>query len=261
MKVWEPGELLPRVHPGVWSEVEPRTSESKEADPGRDRGQRELLRLETALREREQELLQALEDRETICQDLHDGVLQTLYAVGLGLETSKTFLREDPERAAEHLEHAIAQLNEAMREVRSLIAGLSFDVLNAEDLQATLENVAAKLTRSAPLCVSVRTERQAATQLSRTQRMQLIYIVQEAISNTIRHARATTGEIALVHENGSLQLTVADNGTGFEIDQMVPRGHGLANMAARARRVGASLRIQSCPGKGTLVTVRFPGSP
>ncbi len=215
---------------------------------------------EQALRERKQQLLQALEDRDTICQDLHDGALQSLYSVGLGLETCKSFLAEDPEQASQHLEHAISQLNGVMREMRYFITGVKSDVLIAGDLQTALQKLVGRLVRSSSMHYRVSIEADAATRLNRAERMQLLYIVQEAVSNTLRHARAKAGLVRLTDRQHAIQLMIQDDGVGFDSRQVNGHGQGLRNIASRVQKVSGDLQVHSEPGKGTQITVRFRGA-
>lgn len=215
--------------------------------------------VEQALREREQQLLQALEDRDTICQDLHDGALQSLYSIGLGLETCKSFLAEDPAQAREHLEHAITQLNSVMREVRYFIAGVRSDVLIAGDLQTSVERLVNGLSRCNSMQYQVRIEPEAATRLRLAERMQLAYIVQEAISNSLRHGSARGGLVSLAEGHDGVQLTIQDDGVGFDSRRVNGHGHGLKNMTSRARKIGGQIQIQSEPGQGTRIIVNFSG--
>lgn len=215
---------------------------------------------EQALREREQQLLQALEDRDTICQDLHDGALQFLYSVGLGLETCKSFLAEDPDQAKEHLDHAITQLNGVMREVRYFIAGIRSDVLIALDLQATVEKLVHRLARSSSTEFRVSIDPEAATKLRRSERMQLVYIVQEAVSNSLRHAKARGGLVRLSDKPHAVLLTIQDDGIGFDSRKLNGHGHGLKNIASRVQRVGGDLKVHSQPGRGTQITISFCGA-
>lgn len=215
--------------------------------------------VEQALREREQQLLQALEDRDTICQDLHDGALQSLYSVGLGLETCKSFLAEDPGQARQHLEHAITQLNGVMREVRYFIAGVRSDVLIVSDLQTSVEKLVNQLARSSSMQFSVSIDPAAATGLRLAERMQLVYIVQEAISNCLRHAHARAGVVRLTGGPDSVKLTIQDDGIGFDSRRVNGHGHGLRNMALRVRKVGGELQVHSEPGQGTQITISFCG--
>lgn len=276
-KIGGPGELLRHVHRAVLSnmdayavELERVVGERNRAEKALTRAREELERrvrnrtaeldaANAALREREQQLLQALEDRDTICQDLHDGALQSLYSVGLGLETCKSYLGEDPARAREQLDHAITQLNGVMREVRYFIAGVRSDVLIAGDLQTSVERLVNGLSRSGSMQCQVRIDPEAATRLRLAERMQLAYIVQEAISNSLRHAQARGGLVRLVEGHRGVQLTIRDDGAGFDSRRVNGHGHGLKNIASRVRKIGGELRIHSEPGQGTQITVDFCG--
>ena len=212
-------------------------------------------RVEEALREREQQLLQALDDREAISQDLHDGVLQLLYAVGLGLESCKPLVHDDPRQALEQMDQAIAQLNSVLRDVRQFIAGLDGYVPLGVDLEKTLQNLVRKLTRAHNTQVKLSVDASAASRLTRNEATHLTYIVQEALSNSLRHGAAATGGVWLGWREDSIHLEVWDDGTGFDVETARGWGHGLGNMASRAQKLGGQLRIGSQAGQGTRVSL------
>ncbi len=220
----------------------------------------ERKRIEEALREREQQLLQALEDREAISQDLHDGVLQSLYAVGLALETSKPLIHEHPASALELLDQAVDQLNSLMREVRYFIAGLEAQPLQSGSFVSTLETLLAKLSRTHSMQIGLSVDPIVAANLSHKETVHLFYIVQEALSNSLRHGHARTGRISLASQNGGICLNVQDDGVGFDPKIVGPHGHGLGNMASRARKLGGELRIESQPGQGTSISLTVNGA-
>ena len=91
-----------------------------------------------------------------------------------------------------------------------------------------------------------------------TQEEQLLNIAREALSNSMRHAQATHRSVRLSHTEDTIRLVIRDNGNGFASRHQLPRGHGLANMDARAKKILARLTLDSASGKGTCVTVDVP---
>lgn len=218
-------------------------------------GEIERLRAEDALRERERELRDALEERERISQDLHDGILQSLYAVGLGLEASKAYFCEETGEPTKNLNQAIHQLNMVMREVRKFIADLEPVPPETCDIVAALESLK-DFVRPAELRVNI--DPQAVVSLSGEQGNHVLNIAREAVSNTLRHALATTAVITMRAKEACVRLEVRDNGVGFDPERASPKGRGLRNMKARALRLGWPLGIVSGPGRGTTVVLEIP---
>ena len=214
--------------------------------------------VEEALRQREHDLQAALQEREHISQELHDGILQSLYAVGLGLETCKSMLRRNPRKAARTLERAVTQLNALMREVRNFIAGLESELLQGGDLAEALRTVVQSIAIPHGLPFRIAIDRKAARHLTREQGVHVLNIVREAVSNSLRHAKASGGHVSLRRLKHSVRVTIRDNGVGFTPDRVVGLGHGLQNMAARAKRIGGRLTIDSQPKRGTRILFDLP---
>jgi PAS domain S-box-containing protein len=198
----------------------------------------ERKRMEEILLQRERDLSAALEERERISQDLHDGILQSLYAVGLGLEACKPLIRKQQDHVAEKLmatlDQAIGQLNQIMAEVRNFIAGL--------------ESARCR----------VRIDDTAARRLSTEQALHIINIVREGVSNALRHSHAKQITVSLRDLIRSDRLAVTDDGIGFNTRSAQGVGHGLINMAARAQKVRGLFAIQSKPDKGTRISLDLP---
>jgi signal transduction histidine kinase len=216
-------------------------------------------RAEEALQQREQDLRAALEERERISQDLHDGILQSLYAVGLGLESCKPLVRQGKHKQATLLlGQAIGQMNHVMAEVRNFIAGLESQVLQGGDFPTALRTMVQNLTASQPISCRLLIEERAVQQVSTEQALHLLNLVREALSNSLRHGRATRVTVSFKLLSRSIRLMVADNGRGFPPDRAEGVGRGLANMAARAQRMGGRFAVQSKPKEGTRITVELP---
>jgi len=219
----------------------------------------ERKRMEEALRQRERDLRAAIDERERISQDLHDGILQSLYAVGLGLEACKPLMTQRHyKKAVATMGEAIGQLNYVMREVRNFIAGLESQVLQGSTFPAALQEMVNTLAAAHPLRCTVTVDETAADRISTEQALHLLNVVREALSNSLRHAQATKATVSLKLLAQSIRLSVADNGIGF--DPAISRGigHGLANMAARARKVGGRFTVRSTPQRGSRIMIDLP---
>ncbi|MFO0705291.1 MAG: PAS domain S-box protein [Nitrospira sp.] len=219
----------------------------------------ERKRIEEILRQRERDLRAAIDERERISQDLHDGILQSLYAVGLGLESCKPFVTQRHcKKALAVMEQAIGQLNNVMTEVRNFIAGLEADVIQGGNFRTALQTMVQTLTAAQPLRCSVDLEEQAVRSISTEQALHLLNVVREALSNSLRHGQSSTARVSLKRLRRSVRLTIADNGRGFTPAAVHGIGHGLANMEARANKVGGRFSIRSVKHRGTRVIIDLP---
>jgi PAS domain S-box-containing protein len=224
----------------------------------------ERKRVEETLRQRERDLRAALEERERISADLHDGILQSLYAIGLGLEACKTLLVTEPQykntaaKLPAIFNHAIGQLNHVMKEIRNFIAGLESEILQGGDFATALRIMVKTLSASHATRGLVTIEDRAARLISTEQALHLMNVVREALSNSLRHGRAQKATISFKELSRSLRLSVTDDGVGFDPAIAHGVGHGLANMKARVRKIGGLLRIRSKPGRGTKILVDLP---
>ncbi|CUS33719.1 PAS domain S-box protein [Candidatus Nitrospira nitrificans] len=222
----------------------------------------ERKRMEEILLQRERDLSAALQERERISQDLHDGILQALYAVGLGLEACKPLIKKQRDPMAEKfratLDQAIGQLNQVMTEVRNFIAGLESQVLQGGDFSTALRTMVETMSIASFTKCRVRIDEAAARRLSTEQALHIINIVREGVSNALRHSRAKHITVSLRDLIRSDRLAVTDDGIGFNTRSVQGIGHGLANMAARAQKVRGLFAIQSKPDKGTRVSLDLP---
>ncbi len=158
----------------------------------------------------------AIEERERISQDLHDGILQLLFAVGLRLEASNALMSAGSRKVAGlRLDQAIGQLNRVIREVRSFIAGLASDPLQGKDLLTALRLMLKSLTQNHALRVRCEGEDRATQAVSAEQAAHLLYIVQEAVSNCLQHSGAQEAMVSLKMLKQGVRLSIRDNGCGF----------------------------------------------
>lgn len=217
----------------------------------------ELKRVERLLSESREQLEQEYERRERLCRDLHDRLIQTLYAIRLSLEMSQALADHDSPAAIQNIEWAVTNLDDAIREVRGYIEWVPSDELTLDRFEAELERVVRG--NSAPsfaCCMSL--DPIAVKQLSLQEAKQIVFIVHEAVSNSRRHAQARTCRIMLETVPSGLCLTIVDDGVGFEPFAVQTIGHGLLNMSARAKAIHGDFKLRSERGKGTSIRIEIP---
>jgi signal transduction histidine kinase len=198
-----------------------------------------------------------LEERERIGMDLHDGVIQSLYGVNLNLEECVAAAREDPDFVQSQLERAVDDLNKVIRDIRRYIFHLRPAAFSGNTLDDALVDLANEMRINTMIDVEIETDEVDARTIPDDVAENLFHIAQEALANIAKHSRATHARVALVDADGALELIIEDNGRGFEVSTRLGIGHrGLGNMMDRARAIGATLKIDSAAGKGTVIHVR-----
>ena len=213
---------------------------------------------EEALRISEEQLRLALEERERLSQDLHDNIIQTIYAIGMELEECQHFMTEDETVAIKKLRHAVAQLNLVIRDVRNYIVAEEPVRINAVRLRTELTKLARAMNGAHSLRFRISLDPLAASQLTTEETKHVLSIAREAMSNSLRHSGARTGVVSLQMEHGVLRLMVEDSGMGFDPQALEARGQGLRNIAARAEKLGARCRVTSEHGRGTRILIDIP---
>jgi signal transduction histidine kinase len=203
--------------------------------------------------------LAVLEERERIAMDLHDGIIQSIYAVGLTLEYVGLLLDEEPGEARERLKQAINGLNEAIRDIRNYILDLRPQRFQNKNLLAGLSDLVRAFKANTFISVEIQAADRADADLTGDQSAGLFHITQEALANVAKHARARSVLISLRHEGSSVVLAVQDDGRGFDMPNVQSyAGHGLQNMQERARALGADVQVTSAIDQGTTIEVRLP---
>jgi signal transduction histidine kinase len=199
-----------------------------------------------------------LADRERISRELHDGIIQSLYAAGLRLEAACQPIDEPREDNRNKIRGVMDSLNQVIREIRAYI----FDLQEMGEEGSLIQRLT-DLVRETRLNTLLEAEFHVhGTRCAYPpQRVpQLCQIVQEALSNATRHARAHRAQVDLFFEPDTLRLEIQDNGHGFDLEQVqqLGRGLGLRTMGDRAALLGGTLLIDTQPGAGTRVTVQVP---
>jgi signal transduction histidine kinase len=199
-----------------------------------------------------------LEERDRIAMDLHDGVIQSIYAVGLQLEDVAERVEGTP-RAHATIERAINSLNSVIKDIRSYIFDLRPSVSSVEDLPQAIGELAQGLKVNTLIEAEVNVEGELDGLLSDAQALGLYHIAQEALNNIGKHSQATRAWVRLDSDGRSVRLEVADNGRGLAAEgEQEHVGQGIRNIRDRARTLGATLSLDSKPGKGTTVRVVMP---
>jgi signal transduction histidine kinase len=232
------------------------TSVAQGAELSRERDVRRRAQEDAQLKQ--QLLTQSFDDRVRLGRDLHDGIIQSLYAVGLTLESLRTLLKTDPAAAEQRLEETRTALNTTIRDVRAYITGLAPENLRRAGFAQSLETVLADLGASRAVEFDIKVDDEATALLTPDQTLEALQIAREAVSNALRHGGATRITLRLHLGDGEVGLLVQDNGCGFDAAAPHAGGHGLGNMQARAERLGARLRVTSHPRDGTRVVLTLP---
>jgi two-component system, NarL family, sensor histidine kinase UhpB len=214
----------------------------------------ELEQANSQLRESQERLLVLLSERERLMQDLHDGCIQSIYAVGLALEDCRGLIAENPRHAAEKVGQAAASLNLVIQELRAFISGIR--PVTLPDLSHEIARIIDGFGRRAPH-FKIEIDHAATKALAPDKADQLLQIAREALSNTVRHAQAKSGRISLRRSGAKLRLEVSDDGKGFDRNADNGRGLGLHHIAARVEKLGGKLQLDARPARGCRIVVEI----
>lgn len=206
---------------------------------------------EESVRRSEQQLRDVLDERERLAQDLHDGAIQSIFTLGLSLERCQRLIPKNPKEAISKIGDVIADLKVVIRDLRNYISRRESDSEHERPLEEAITSLVRTMNHSAPFNFHVHIDPTAVRQLTHEEATHVLYILQEAMSNSLRHAHATSGTVSLHMQDAVVRLEIEDDGRGFDIALEQSHGYGLRNMAARARRLGARFELMSEKGKGT----------
>ena len=198
--------------------------------------------------------LAVLEDRERIGRELHDGVIQSLFAVGMNLQASA--LMVGPGKVQDRLEKDVGELDRAIRDLRNYIFGLRPGILADHQLGQAIAQLASETEEESDISVAVDVDPQLAAELTFISG-DIVQLVREALSNLARHSGAATGRVSLRREDGAARLVVEDDGKGFDPSEP-SSGQGMGNLRNRVSRLGGELLLTSRPGEGTRLEMTFP---
>ena len=211
---------------------------------------------------RQKQRVAILEERERIGMDLHDGVIQSIYGVGLMLEHARLTAEKDPGKTAESIHAATEALNATIRDIRSYIMNLKPDKLSHENLIQSMRRLANDF-HSNTLVPAKFTDKVEHVELLDENLTNTFYLIcKEALSNIAKHAHAKNVSVTFTEMKDRFVLMIQDDGVGFDTGKTrKSTSHGVTNMFTRTRSLGGDIDILSVPGAGTTVIAWLPLKP
>ncbi|MCK6630168.1 MAG: GAF domain-containing sensor histidine kinase [Anaerolineae bacterium] len=204
--------------------------------------------------------LAILEERERFARDLHDGIIQSIYGVGLTLDNAKALLPAEDEAAREQIDLSLKSLALVINDLRNYIFDLRPQALKSKGLYARLEGLVKELRVNTLLPIQMQIDPDINSYVTDQQASHLFHIAHEALSNAARHARPKRIGVSLTRQDDILTLQVEDDGIGYVLPKTIVHGHhGLANMQKRASILNADLQIETAPNQGTRLTLTLSG--
>ncbi|MHB1415798.1 MAG: ATP-binding protein [Chloroflexota bacterium] len=205
------------------------------------------------------EQLATLTERERLARELHDGPAQMLAYLNLRMTMAEDMLAKGRQAdLSAELRHSASVTQDAYADVREAISGLRAPISGS--LTVSIGDYLRKFQQQSGIDAELRAEMETPPHLEPEATLQLMRIVQEALSNVRKHASAPRAWVTLQVREGEIEVTIGDDGVGFDARATAMRdGHfGLQTMRERAESAGGTLEVQSLPGRGTLVTARIP---
>lgn len=242
---WGAGSLISVVLAGwVWNQARFRIRSQEHA---------------VALQNTNDRLLAVLKDRERLSRDLHDNTLQNLYAIGLDLQYCCELAVQSNPEAADHLRRDTEHLDSVIFELRQVLLTLQPEVLRGGSLVPVLKSLAGRITAIKGCEVVIQADHSLAESIPPKTALQLVNFTREALSNSLRHGKATRIVILLTGDVDRWWFSVQDNGAGFDPAKLENSGgHGHRNMQARAQEINCEFSLESSPADGTRVKFAFP---
>lgn len=200
----------------------------------------------------------SVDERIRLGRELHDNICQTLYAVCLTLESVQKKNTLAPE-LSQRVDQCMTELRRLNQEVRSFLQQLEPARMHGQSFADALTGLIKSFTMDEHVRIEQRLDEEAVALIPSPQFPEIMNILREAVSNSLRHGRARHITLLAGRNDQQIALAVQDDGAGFVPASPRPAaGHGLGNMHARAAALGGSLRIESAPGKGTRVLLTLP---
>ena len=223
----------------------------------------ERLRLQGRVQEQQNEMA-VVTERNRIARDMHDGLVQYVYALGLQLEHARDLATTEPAGVAPLLSGAIDKTNHVLSELRTLIYELRPVIMQEKEISDWLQQLCRQFQQATGIVVKVQVGEPEGRELSPELSIAMFRIVQEGLANIYKHAHASQARVSLEFASDGARLVLEDNGQGFDIGARsapaIEHGHGLQNMHERIRELGASLELESAPGAGTRLSAVLPYS-
>lgn len=210
---------------------------------------------------RESKRVAILEERQRIGMDLHDGVIQSIYGVGLTLEHARLLTKTNPRESEARIQESIQGLNATIKDIRSYIMNLKPARLTNENLVQSLRRLTNNFSSNTLIAATFDSEIENIDGLTPDIVNTFYLICNEALANITKHAKAAEVSVSFREKEDWYELLIIDDGIGFNpvLDRSTS-SHGINNMSARAKALGGLFEIQSGAGKGTALNVRLPKS-
>jgi signal transduction histidine kinase len=194
--------------------------------------------------------------------DLHDGIIQSLYGIGLAMDNARDDLKNGKGDAIAMITQTLEAIQSAIADIRAYILDLRPRQLQHANLFEGMRSLAREFRANTLVNVDLDGRTEDSDGLARPQVEALFHIYQEALSNTAKHAQATNVSVRLWRNRDRMMLRISDDGQGFElpatIDPKKRIGHGLGNMRARAESAGGGMEVVSIRKQGTILTAWVP---
>jgi signal transduction histidine kinase len=217
------------------------------------------IAIESARLHEQVQRLAVVDERDRISRDLHDSVIQMIYAVTLSLDDVPELVRQEPDEASRRIDAAIDALHGVIRDIRHFIFGLRPLLLESGSLREGLEALAAELRRNTATEIEIEVQEPDGLPLAVV--AELLAIAREALANIARHSAAQHATVRL-SSTDAVHMEITDDGLGLWRESPIERGHhGIGNMRARAEALGGTFLLDSAPGAGTRIIVTVPGEP
>ena len=223
----------------------------------------ERLRLQARVQDQQNEIA-VVAERNRIARDMHDGLVQYVYALGLQLEHARDLVAEQPGAVAPVLTSSIQQTNHVLSEMRTFIYQLRPIIMKEKEIGQWVLDLCRQFQEATGIPVQAEVGAPAEDALSPAISIALFRIIQETLANIYKHAQATRATLSLDFGASGARLVIDDDGHGFDVDarpaRAIQQGHGLANIEERVRELGGTLELESAPGAGTRLEAVFPYS-
>lgn len=241
--------------PDEWSDVFKKIDERKKQFQEQTMITQKLLTERVETQEKQvQEIIS--QERNRLARELHDSVSQQLFAASMLMSAINESSDEQNPTIGKQLKLVEGMIQQSQLEMRALLLHLRPVALHGKSLQEGIRELLQELEMKLPISIQWKVED---LELDRGVEDHLFRILQESVSNTLRHAKATKLEVLLIQRDQFIIMRVVDDGVGFKVDEAKSAGsYGLQNMEERAKEIGGMLKIVSLPGKGTRLEVKVP---
>ena len=206
--------------------------------------------------EREKSLQEiVVQERNRLARELHDSVSQQMFAASMMMSAINESNPPKDETVKHQMELVEKMIHQSQMEMRALLLHLRPVALKGKSLQEGAKELLRELQQKVPMDIDWQIEDFSA---DKGVEDHLFRILQESISNTLRHSKATTFHCMLIERDDLIILRVVDNGVGFDVEQAKTNSYGLQNMQERAMEIGGTCKIVSLKGEGTRLEIKVP---